>query len=625
MPVFAGVRNAVQHLVELVTGGAPVSSGNPLPVGLIAAVSDGNTTTTPLGAGVKFPGVWTQSLSHGIVSVGACSDQDSATDGLKIEWSSDGVNTCQDDVFSILGGAIGSGKTFTFSPPTEYFRVTYENGATPQTRFSLQTILRPGFKPSSHRMQDDIVAEDDAELVKAVLTAQKPDKTYANIDATTGGNLKVSIEEQNGTADLATETTQQDGSQKAQVTPTLGTPFVDPFGLPINTSPESLWNATMLADTNSYLWRDHSGDGVGGAAANTSRAWDSGKASALLKIGDGGSSPDGTFVLASGPYVPYIAGFGQGIDITGTFDSAAANVVQEAGYYSVDAVTGLPYTGILMRLDSTGLYLILINRGVVVSSVEQADWNGFATGATFDPTTRFIIHPDLQWLGNGAVRVIADMGSMVKGILHTFDNVQIGDSPYTESATLPVTYCIRADGGAVGTVAVMRQTCASVKTYGVHDIPGVTFPIDGGFAVGALAAIGTSLTPIMSVRSTDPFIPLFPRGIQLFAVDEPIYWQTRARATLTAPDWAAAIDPAGAPFDLDLAATAASGGRPIAHGIVAAGAKFSAGETGGIDFGGKEWLSMSPDGTFDWVTIMARVLNGAGTNVAAAPTFRAIM
>ena len=43
--------------------------------------------------------------------------------------------------------------------------------------------------------------------VRSVLTAKIPNGTYTNIDATAGGNLKVSIEEVDGGADIATQTT----------------------------------------------------------------------------------------------------------------------------------------------------------------------------------------------------------------------------------------------------------------------------------------------------------------------------------------------------------------------------------------------------------------------------------
>jgi hypothetical protein len=60
-----------------------------------------------------------------------------------------------------------------------------------QTEFRLQTILKSVYsKPSSHRIQDSIDDDDDAELVKSVITAQIYQDGFVNIGATESGNLK---------------------------------------------------------------------------------------------------------------------------------------------------------------------------------------------------------------------------------------------------------------------------------------------------------------------------------------------------------------------------------------------------------------------------------------------------
>lgn len=57
-----------------------------------------NSTTTPLGAGATFTGEWEDTLDYGTMVIGIISDQDSATDGLKIEYSADGITKIQDSV-----------------------------------------------------------------------------------------------------------------------------------------------------------------------------------------------------------------------------------------------------------------------------------------------------------------------------------------------------------------------------------------------------------------------------------------------------------------------------------------------------------------------------------------------
>ena len=68
-----------------------------------------------------------------------------------------------------------------------------------QTTFSLQTSLKQtAGKPSSHRIQDAIVDDDDAELVKSVLTG-KAGNSFLNVAATVDGNLAIA-DQSNGFA-----------------------------------------------------------------------------------------------------------------------------------------------------------------------------------------------------------------------------------------------------------------------------------------------------------------------------------------------------------------------------------------------------------------------------------------
>jgi len=147
-----------------------------------------NTTTTAISASTTFTGEWQDTLDYASIIIGIIADQDSATDGLEVQWSADGVTKVQDDVFTL---SANSGKVFTFTPANRYMRVVYTNGAVNQGSFNLQTIFKKvGVKGSSHRVQDSIVGEDDAELVKAVLSAAV-NGTFVNITATTSGNLRV--------------------------------------------------------------------------------------------------------------------------------------------------------------------------------------------------------------------------------------------------------------------------------------------------------------------------------------------------------------------------------------------------------------------------------------------------
>lgn len=152
-------------------------------------VSAANSTATPLGSGGVFTGTYTDTLGYADVVVVVKTDQASASGGFEIDWSSDGVNLDDSDTYT-LGAGIGS--QYSFGAMSQYFRVKYTNGAIAQSAFRLQTVLkRTRGKPSSHRIGSSITDENDAELVKAVITAKAPNGNYLNTNVDANGNLIV--------------------------------------------------------------------------------------------------------------------------------------------------------------------------------------------------------------------------------------------------------------------------------------------------------------------------------------------------------------------------------------------------------------------------------------------------
>lgn len=134
-------------------------------------ISTSNSTNTPLLAGETFTGEWEDITNFGNMNIIIFTDQISAVDGLCIEKSTDGINPIGTDCPDEYTIPANTTKTFSLQCDAKYFRVKYTNGAVDQTTFKLQTTLKPYYvKPSSHRIQDMITTDDDAELVKAVIT-----------------------------------------------------------------------------------------------------------------------------------------------------------------------------------------------------------------------------------------------------------------------------------------------------------------------------------------------------------------------------------------------------------------------------------------------------------------------
>lgn len=156
-----------------------------------AGISTINSTSTPLGVGIEFTGDWEECLGYSNINVTLSSDVGSAEDGIIIEWSTDGVNVDNDDLYT--SKAVAS-ETISFGVISKYFRVRYVNGAVAQTYFRLQVLLhiaRP--KPSVHRVGDPISGQNDAELSKSVITGQKENGVFSNVGLSNSSSIKVAI------------------------------------------------------------------------------------------------------------------------------------------------------------------------------------------------------------------------------------------------------------------------------------------------------------------------------------------------------------------------------------------------------------------------------------------------
>ena len=165
-------------------------SGNPLYTQPRGQVPSAQNTATSLGANATFTGsAWTDCLDFGIIFVGVVASHASATSGLYLEWSDDAATVRgTSDAYTISANSF---KIFAFNPSARYFRVKYINGVVAQTSFSINTIMKVDGLPSSHRVNEPIGDESDAQLVKAVLTGRNPSGTYYDSISGIDGRLGV--------------------------------------------------------------------------------------------------------------------------------------------------------------------------------------------------------------------------------------------------------------------------------------------------------------------------------------------------------------------------------------------------------------------------------------------------
>jgi len=149
---------------------ADVNADGQLHIVAEGKVDTGNSTSATLLIDGVFEGVSIETLPYAVINVAVYSDVASAVNGLCLEFSTDNTNWDHLEAFTIPAA---TGKTFSFQPIAKYMRIIYTNGGIGQTVFRLQVTLKKTYiKPSSHRIQDAIISEDDAELAKAVLTGE---------------------------------------------------------------------------------------------------------------------------------------------------------------------------------------------------------------------------------------------------------------------------------------------------------------------------------------------------------------------------------------------------------------------------------------------------------------------
>jgi len=126
---------------------------------------------------------------YGIVFINVYSDVGSAVNGLLIEESINGTQWGRhDDNYTVPAG---KGKNYSVNAYANFLRVSYTNGGSDQGIFELQIKINVGGLSSSHRIQDQIVEEDDASLVKAVITGEDPVGHFHNVKTSHDGFLAI--------------------------------------------------------------------------------------------------------------------------------------------------------------------------------------------------------------------------------------------------------------------------------------------------------------------------------------------------------------------------------------------------------------------------------------------------
>jgi len=416
-------------------------------------VVEGSSTSTPLAASGVFVGVVENIIDYSLLFVNTYSDVSSATDGLCVHFSPDGVNWDGSDEYTIQAG---SGKTFSFQCPTKYARVTYTNGDLPQTEFRLQTIVKHGDgKPSSHRIQDPIINDDDAELVKAVITGQTPENGFVNFASTALGNFRVALEEFGDT------------------------PSIDAFARLRVSNPQTLFDSKQLHDKQPLFWDEE----LGGSATSVHSSTDADVDMAVT------ASASDYAIRQTKQRFNYQPGKAQMAFMTFRAPSAAGVKQRVGQFYGSGGTYMTPHNGIWFENDAGTAKFCIAKNGSTTEAVSQSSWNvdtldgsgdsGNPSGLTLDLNAPQILTFDYEWLGVGRVRI----GFVINGIIHychhfNHANDITYNAVYMSTPNNPLRYDIQSDGSAIGH---LYHICSTIMSEGGQQIRGLSRTLNTNF------------------------------------------------------------------------------------------------------------------------------------------------
>lgn len=271
-----------------------------------------------------------------------------------------------------------------------------------------------------------------------------------SIGATTGGNLKVSMQEYGDT------------------------PAIDAFDRQRVSEPYTIYDSKQTHD-DQPLFYDES---LGGSATSSHSTTD-----ARTRLSVTASASD-FGIRQTKQYFNYQPGKSQLIFLT-YLATQETGVTKRVGYFNGTGTNYMtPYNGIFLQVDDTNISWNVAKNGTTTETATQANWNvdpmdgTGPSGITLDTDGLGIICIDFEWLGVGRIRC----GLVISGIVyycHYFNhaNDSTFTSVYMSSPNLPARWDIQSDGTGAGS---LDHICGSVMSEGGIEETGVLRSVDTG-------------------------------------------------------------------------------------------------------------------------------------------------
>jgi len=578
-------------------------------------LDEGNSTHDVLIAAQTFEGEAINILPYSIIYVTVYSDVESATNGLVIEQghSTNGVETIHWDSSDEFTIPAGKGKTFSVQPALQYLRISYTNGISDQSEFRLHVVLKKSIGlDSTHRIQDAIVDDDDARLVKAVITGKNNSGNFINFSSTNGGNFKVSIEElesgisTNSNSQLKVTPYNSTGSELGTaLTPiNVGLPSnnFDAFGRFSVASPHKLYEngATHAIDTTRYHSTAVSGSGT--VTRNATKI--------QIELSTTTTSGDKA-QFRSRRHVQYNKANAQEIFIIYKANPIA-NRRERWGYFNNN-------NGIFFEHDGTNPRLVIrssVSGSPVDTKIERTAWddpldgNG-PSGLTIDWTKQTVYHMDFGWLSSRGVRFFIDIAGKFVLVKEWFISNSL-DVPFMATATLPIAFEVE-NTNTIDQATTSAFTCYAIQSSGSAAQEGPIRVISNGITATNVTTTEAVLGGIRLNTSYKDRGSIQPLSFNITPATGTDFVRYRVlyNPTLTNPTWTAASS--GIHDYLSGTMPTFSGGSILAEGIIYLGDKKTVSSSQFRQLLNDVYIGSGITGTQDALVIVARTTASTGS------------
>jgi hypothetical protein len=263
---------------------------------------------------------------------------------------------------------------------------------------------------------------------------------------------------------------------------------------------------------------------------------------------------------------------GKSLLVMNTFVMAPAqnNLRQRVGYFGTS-------NGLYLQLNNSTLSFVersLVTGAITETTVDQSSWNvdkmdgTGPSGITLDITKAQILFMDIEWLGEGTVR----LGFVINGqfyICHKFHHANLITSTYITTASLPLRYEI-TNTGVTASASTLKQVCSTAISEGGYELRGAQLAVGIPITTPKTFAAAGTYYPMVGIRlkATALDAVVISTAVSLLGIGngKNYAWRIVQSAITTGGSWVSAGTDSSVEYNLT--GTTVSSGRVLAQGYV---------------------------------------------------------